>query len=146
MNHSCMNLYVESMNWLVSYCTISWSQTNSSNMGKCLFYMYNVSYNMKQRAAGFYLVRSSSVAKVLTRKTRTIDISVWHIIAAYSFLSFWVDLYSSNTYIVYTASLNFSCGEEAARKVRSPFHSRCDTQLKRVKTGTFLQRILYVPN
>ena len=66
-------------------------------------------------------------------------------IAAYSILSFsWVDLC--------TASLKYSCGEavrkvrwEVVRKVRSPFHLRCDTQLKRVKTVTFLHRIQMFP-
>ena len=60
--------------------------SSCGNMSQCLFYMYSVSYNMKQRA---YLVRSSSVAKVFTRKTRTIDIPNRSIIiTAYSILSF----------------------------------------------------------
>ena len=37
-------------------------------------------------------------------------------------------------------------GVGCCKKVRSPFHSRCDTQLKRVKTGTFLHGIQHVPN
>ena len=72
--------------------SIPCSQITSSNMIQCLFYKYSVSFNMKQRAADFYLVRSSSVAKVLTRKTRTIDMSIRPILTAYSILSFWVDL------------------------------------------------------
>ena len=135
MNHACMHVHVETMNWLVSYC-ISSRQTNSSNTSQCLFCMYSFRYNVKQRAAGFYLVRSSSVAKMRIRKTRTTDISIRPIIAAYSILLFWVDLYSSNTYIANIASLNYSCGEEAVRKIRSPFHWRYGTQLKRVKKKT----------
>ena len=36
--------------------------------------------------------------------------------------------------------------EKAVRKVGSPFHSRCETQLKTVKGRTFLQRIQLVSN
>ena len=43
------------------------------------------------------------------------------------------------------ASLDYSRGGEAVRKIRSPFYSRCDIQLKRVKTGNFLHRIQHVP-
>ena len=35
---------------------------------------------------------------------------------------------------------------EAVRNAMSLSHSRCDTQLKRVKSGTFLHRIQHVPN
>ena len=83
MNHPCMDVNVESMNWLVSYCTISSGRSSScSNMSQCLFYMYSVSYNMKQQT----FVRSSSVAKALSRKNS-------HHRHIFSILSFWVDLY-----------------------------------------------------
>ena len=46
VNHPCMDVNVESMNWLVS----NWTISSCSNMSRCLFYIYSVSYNMKQRA------------------------------------------------------------------------------------------------
>ena len=62
MNHPCMDVHVEPMNWLVSYCTILAARlVLYSNMSQCLFYMYS-----EHETAGFYLAiaRSSSVAKV----------------------------------------------------------------------------------
>ena len=41
-----MDVNVESMIWLVSYCAIS----SCSNMSQYLFYMYSVGYNMKYLA------------------------------------------------------------------------------------------------
>ena len=85
MNHPCMDVHVESMNWLVSYCTISYSQTSSSNMSQYLFYMYSVSCIMTQWA---FTLLDLVLWQVLTGKTRTIDISIRPMIAAYSILSF----------------------------------------------------------
>ena len=51
-----------------------------------------------------------------------------------------------NTYIANISPLNYLFGEKAVRQVSSPFHSRGDTQLNRVKSGTLLYRIPYVPN
>ena len=139
-----MDVNVESMNWLVTYCAISCC----SNMRRVSVLLYSVSLNnnMKQRAftlLDLVLWRRYSPVK-LTHRPGKLHIHIYYyirnIIASYSILSFylsWVDLC--------TASLNHSC-REAVRKVRSPFRSRCDPQLKGVKTGTFLHRIQHVPN
>ena len=87
-----------------------------------LFYMFTWNSGL------FTLFRSNSVARVLARETRTclLCIRAYNSSLFISFVPCWVHLYSS---------LNCSCGE-AVRQVRSTFYSRCDTQIKRVKTGT----------
>ena len=131
------------MNGLVSYCPISCSQTSSIIMSQCLFYMYSVNYNMKQRA--FTLLdlvlwwRYSPVKLAPYTSITPIISSLFN-----SVVQSWPVLV---LYLAYIASLNNSCGEESIRKSRSQFHSRCYTQLKRVvKTETLLYRIQHVHN
>ena len=123
MHGPCMDLNVKSMNW---------TSCNSMSRVSGLLFCEILTNKMKQWA--FTLLD-----QVLWRRYSPVKLAhLLHykpIIAGY--LCSMVDLC--------TASLNYPCGE-AVRKVRSPFHSRCDTQLKRVKTGTFLHRIQHVPN
>ena len=98
MNHPCMDVHVESIpNWLVSYHTISCSQTSSSSMSQCLFYMYSVSYNMKEQAFTMLNLVLWGRYSVLTSETCTIDIPIRPKIAAFPIRLFCVDLCSSNT-------------------------------------------------
>ena len=115
----CMDVNVESMNWLVLYCTTS----SCSNMSRVS--VMHVTWN----SGLFTLLDLVLWRRYSPEKLAHVYYCIRPIIAAYSILSFWVEF-------ICTASLNYSCGE-AVRRVRSTFYSRCDTQLKRGKNWDF---------
>ena len=114
----CIDINVKSMNW-----------TSCSKMSRVSVLLCSVSLNNKIKQWAFTLLD-------LVLWQRYLPVKLAHL------LQYPIQFFRS-LILSLSVSLNYSCGE-AVRRVRSPFHSRCDTQLRRVITGTFLHRIQHV--